>query len=453
MSAPTVPAADVVNGADVLDDLHAALATYVVLPSPEAADAVTLWVAVTHALPAFQHAPRLAIKSPEKRCGKTRLLDVLAGTCHRPLKSVNATVAAIFRSIGDEHPPTLLIDEADALFGTRRAAENNEDLRALLNAGHQRGQTALRCVGPQQTPTEFSTFSMAALAGIGDLPDTITDRAIVLTMRRRRSDEYVQQFRTRRDGPRLAELRDRLADWLNPHLDALADAYPDLPVEDRAADTWESLVAVADVAGGDWPARARHAAFTLTSENDEDDTERSLTTRLLADVRDIFTKRGASFLSSTELVEQLMLVEESPWNDFDFNARKLALRMRHFGIKPKSNGSVRGYSMETLADAFDRYLRQDPSAPVNVAADQHKRADGSGAADTWNRQSSATRQDEIAGQPAGLRVLTVPDDPPAQSVIDEADENRCDCGEPIPTHLRLCKPCIRRLQQEARTSI
>jgi hypothetical protein len=67
-------------GGDLLNDLHAALTKYVILPTPEAADAVTLWIAATHTLPAFQHAPRLAIKSPEKRCGKSRLLDVIAGT-------------------------------------------------------------------------------------------------------------------------------------------------------------------------------------------------------------------------------------------------------------------------------------------------------------------------------------------------------------------------------------
>ena len=118
------------DGAALLDELHDLLTTYVVLPTPEATDAVVLWIAATHALPAFQHAPRLAINSPEKRCGKSRLLEIIGGTCHQPLKSMNATVAAIFRSIGGDHPPTLLFDEADAMFGTKIKAEQNEDLRA-----------------------------------------------------------------------------------------------------------------------------------------------------------------------------------------------------------------------------------------------------------------------------------------------------------------------------------
>ncbi len=203
------------TGTELLDELHAAFLRYVVLPSAEAADAVTLWIAATHGQPAWQHAPRLGVQSPEKRCGKSRLLDVVEATCHAPLITVNATPSAIFRSIGTDDPPTLLIDEADAIFGTRKAAEQHEDLRALVNAGHGRGRPAIRCVGPNQTPTAFATFAMVALAGIGDcLPDTVTDRAIMVKMRRRAPGEHVAQFRHRRDALPLHGLRERLAAWV-----------------------------------------------------------------------------------------------------------------------------------------------------------------------------------------------------------------------------------------------
>lgn len=405
------------TGDGLLDDLHAALTKYVILPTPEAADAVTLWIAATHALPAFQHAPRLAIKSPEKRCGKSRLLDVIAGTCHRPLMSVNATVAAIFRSIGDEHPPTLLVDEADTMFGTKKAAEQNEEFRGLLNAGHQRGRPALRCVGPQQTPTEFPSFAMAALAGIGSLPDTITDRAVNVTMRRRRPDEQVAQFRTRRDGPILADLQDRLIEWGADSVAKLSDAEPTMPVEDRAADTWEPLVAVADHVGGTWPERARRACLALTAESEEADEEGSLNTRLLSDVRDIFAERSVSFLASPELVDALKRKSESPWDDFEFNARKLAYRLKDFGVKPGFNtaGTARGYRLEHLHDAFSRYLRQEASETVNVASDLHEPSDGSEASDASIRQTENKRQTETAGQHGIRRVLTIPDDPPAET--------------------------------------
>ena len=129
------------TGAALLDQLHDALTRYVILPSAHATDAVTLWIAATHAQPAWAHAPRLVIRAPEKRCGKSRLLDVVEATCHDPFLTVNASPAAVYRSI-TEDPPTMLVDEADTIFGTN--ADGNEDLRGLLNAGHQRNRPAKR---------------------------------------------------------------------------------------------------------------------------------------------------------------------------------------------------------------------------------------------------------------------------------------------------------------------
>src|ERR671936_3006683 len=185
MRVPAIPApAPDTQGAALLAELHTALCRYVVLPSGEATDAVTLWVAATHAQPAWEHAPRLAVVSPLKRCGKSRLLDVVAETCHGPLITINATIAAVVRSLGDD-PPTLLVDEADTLWGTRKQADANEDLRGLLNAGHQRNRPMLRWDVTSRELERLDTFAMAMLAAIGELPDTITDRAVVIRMRRR----------------------------------------------------------------------------------------------------------------------------------------------------------------------------------------------------------------------------------------------------------------------------
>ncbi|GHJ34624.1 hypothetical protein Sm713_02330 [Streptomyces sp. TS71-3] len=225
-------------GSSLLDELRAQIAKFVILPSAEALDAVTLWVAATHLQPAWQHAPRLAVVGPAKRCGKSRLLDVLTETVHEPMLTINTTPAAVFRSITAE-PPTLLVDEADTIFGTPKQAEKNEEMRGLLNAGHQRNRYVTRVVGNDHTPHRFAAFAMAALAGIGELPDTIMDRSVVIRMRRRAEGEYVKPFRSRRDIPGLHALRDRIAAWARPLLDEAADLEPEMPVEDRAADTWE----------------------------------------------------------------------------------------------------------------------------------------------------------------------------------------------------------------------
>jgi hypothetical protein len=292
---------------------------------------------------------------------------------HEPLKAVNATVPAIFRSLGD-HPPTLLFDEMDTMFGSRKAAEQNEDLRGLINAGFQRGQDVLRTVGPNHTPTAFPTFAMAALAGIGRLPDTIEDRAVVVVMKRRAPGEQVQPYRLRADQPRLLDLREELAEWSTTITDNLQNARPDLPVEDRAADTWEPLVALADAAGGHWPETARIACKSLVAEATSNDDEASLNVRLLSDIADTFAEEGSAFLNSPRLAILLTTISDAPWEDMGLNANKLSRRLRDYGIKPKRNstGTERGYRREDFADAFRRYLpvsRQklsEPSEPLEA---------------------------------------------------------------------------------------
>ncbi|POX82196.1 DUF3631 domain-containing protein [Mycobacterium kansasii] len=404
-------------GARMLDDLLGTLKRYVVFPDDHAAVAVALWIATTHALAAFECAPRLVITSPEKRCGKTRLLDVITGTCHRPLATANATVAAIFRSIGDDHPPTLVIDEADTIFGSKKVAENNEELRALLNAGHQRGRPALRCVGPMQTPTEFSTFAMVALAGIGTMPDTIVDRGVNITQRRRSAGEKVSQYRSRRDGPKLEQIRERLAKWAIDNIERLRQADPQMPVEDRAADTWEPLIAVADAAGGHWPDTARDACIALVNAADSADEDRSLATKLLTDIQATFTEHHTDFLPSGQLVTALRAIDDSPWSEFELNTSKLAYRLRNFNIKPgrDTTGKIRGYRLDMFTDAFSRYTRQNPSDPSETRPDQAQPSDGSKPSDGSGCQTESARQNENAGQHLYLTDLTGSDTPPAET--------------------------------------
>ncbi|WP_405000692.1 DUF3631 domain-containing protein [Kitasatospora cathayae] len=369
---PVSPVSPPTPGAELLSELRSAIARFVVLPSAHALDAVTLWVAATHLQPAWQHAPRLAVIGPAKRCGKSRLLDVITETVHDPLITVNATPAAIFRSITDK-PPTLLVDEADTLFGSIKAAEKNEDLRGLLNAGHQRNRPTLRVSGPEHKPMKFPTFAMAALAGIGDLPDTIMDRSVVIRMRRRAPGEQVAAFRSKRDTPALHRTRNSLRSWLAPLADTAADMEPPMPVEDRAADTWEPLVAVADLAGGDWPARARAACRAMTAHESGQDEDGGLKTRILADIRRVFTAGGNPDALSTEyLLTALNADSEAPWAEHGINgltARGLQLLLKDYGI---SSANIRfdrdtqrkGFTRNSFVDPWSRYCPEPVEQPA-----------------------------------------------------------------------------------------
>nr|WP_030816074.1 DUF3631 domain-containing protein [Streptomyces sp. NRRL S-337] len=351
------------EGSALLDELRAQIARFVILPTQQALDAVTLWVAATHLQPAWQHAPRLAVVGPAKRCGKSRLLDVLTETVHEPMLTINTTPAAVFRSITEE-PPTLLVDEADTIFGTPKMAEKNEEMRGLLNAGHQRNRYVTRVVGNDHTPRKFETFAMAALAGIGDLPDTIMDRSVVIRMRRRAEGETVRPFRSRRDTPALHQLRDRIAAWARPLLDEAADLEPVMPVEDRAADTWEPLVIVADLAAGPWPRLARAACAQMVAAEAAAEEEHPSGARILADIRRVFVaQREVNSLSTEELLHHLRQDAESPWAEWGRNglgARDLSAMLREFGIR---SGNVRmtdgtqrkGYMRNKFLDAWRRY--------------------------------------------------------------------------------------------------
>lgn len=360
---PEIPDAPPTEGDDLLRRLRALIARFVVLPSEAALDATTLWVAASHLQAAWQHAPRLAVVGPAKRCGKSRLLDVLAETVHSPVLTVNSTPAAVFRSITEE-PPTLLVDEADTIFGSPKMAEKNEEMRGLLNAGHQRDRYVLRVVGSDHTPHRFHTFAMAAIAGIGDLPDTIMDRSIVIRMRRRAEGERVSPYRTKRDSPALRAMRTDLARWTKPLADQALHLEPAMPVEDRAADTWEPLVIVADLAGGSWPRRARQACTRLVASEAESEEDQPGGARILADIRRIFhVGSDPDSIATDQLLFALNGDPEAPWAEWGrggLTPRGLAGMLREFGI---CSGNVRmgdgtqrkGYMRNKFADAWRRY--------------------------------------------------------------------------------------------------
>jgi hypothetical protein len=352
------------NGAQLLSDVYAFLGRFVAYPSEHAHIAATLWAAHTHLMDAWESTPRLAHLSPEPGSGKTRALEALELLVPRPLHAVNATPAALFRSVSSEDgPPSILFDEVDTVFGPR--AKDNEDVRGMLNAGHRRGATSLRCVvrGKTIEVEEFPAYCAVAMAGLGDLPDTILTRSVVIKMRRRSPTENVQPFRHRVHAPEGHAIRDRLTDWAASVEDKVTDAWPDMPdgIEDRNADVWEPLLAVADVADGGWPDRARVAAVALVA--DLRDGTPSLGIRLLQDIRDLFDDADDVALSTDALLTNLRGIEEGPWADLrgrELDSRGLANRLRKYEIRSRTirvgDATPKGYRREDFEDAWSRYL-------------------------------------------------------------------------------------------------
>ncbi len=350
-----VPWPEPVSGEAVLSELVAAFKRHLSL-ADGSAEIMTLWVLHTHTLDAWRITPRLAVLSPEKRCGKTTALETLSELVPRQLMASNISTAAVFRTI-ELARPTLIIDEADTFL------EGNSELRGVLNSGHGRSGSVIRIVGDDHEPRAFSTWSPVAIAMIGSLPDTLQDRSIVIGMRRRHSEEQVEPLRG--EGLNiLHELGRKCARWTSDHIDQMESAEPTIPesLHDRAADNWFSLFAIADTVGGDWPMHIRSIAErAITRVIDESD---SIGTDLLADIRDIIIKAAVESITSISVIERLNEMEDRPWLEFKnskpLNQRQLAGLLKPFGIKSKTirlgTTTAKGYTKQQFEDAFARYL-------------------------------------------------------------------------------------------------
>jgi hypothetical protein len=362
--------------ANLLDRLVAYIRRYVVL-SGEQLVVLALWVVHTHAFAAADTTPYLEITSAEKRSGKSRLLEVLDTVAARSWHTGRVTSAVLVRKVAREQP-ALLLDESDAAFkGDREYAET---LRGVLNAGFRRGGKASLCVGQGANITyeDFPVFSPKAIAGIGKLPDTVSDRAIKIELRRRARSESVERFRLRKVKDEAEKLRVEAAAWAEAHKDQLTGQEPELPEEldDRAQDICEPLLAIAEVAGGKWPERARKAVVALAGAAARQDSE-SLGVRLLRDIRDVFA--GATKLHTSTILEKLQADESKPWARLGgegLDARGLARLLQPYGIQPKQvrigDDSRKGYERENFEDAWERYCPlPDPSPDPSSETAKH----------------------------------------------------------------------------------
>jgi hypothetical protein len=371
----TPPRVDRSEGAALLNDVEGFLKRFIAYPSQQAPVAHVLWVAHAHLMSAWESTPRIAFLSPEPSSGKTRSLEITELVVPNAVSSVNVTPAYLFRKCGSESGATILFDEIDTVFGAK--AKEHEELRALLNSGHRRGATAGRCVvrGKIVETEEISSYAAVALAGLGWLPDTILSRSIIIRMRRRTVDERIEPYRRRVHAPVGEALQRRLAGWAATILNEATDARPDMPagVEDRNADMWESLLVLADIAGGQWPVRAREAAVALLVV--ARDVEPSLNIRLLGDLRTVFGVKDEALTTKT-ILARLHELEDAPWSDLKgkpLNDNQLARRLRQYEIKSKTirigDATPKGYTRADFHEAWRRYLPPLAEKPATSATD------------------------------------------------------------------------------------
>ena len=346
--------------AKLLDEVAAFLRRYVVLTDHQQRT-LALWVAHTYAIDAAYCTPYILIQSAEKRSGKTLLLEVLCLLAARAWFTGRVTAAVLVRKIS-RLGPTLLLDETDATFNGNK--EFSETLRGVLNSGYRRGGVYSICVkvDGEWVDQDFPVFCAKALSGIGILPDHVQDRGITIEMRRKLKTEETEKFRRRKVVQDAIPLADALATWAYEAVPILELTEPNIPekLNDRAADVWEPLLAIADMAGGEWPTWARQSAIALSGDPVQEDD--SLGVTLLKDIQRVFTDKKVDRLFSVDLASALVEFEESPWLDIrgkPLNAGKLAKMLKPFNIKPRqiriAASNLKGYLKEDFIDAWERY--------------------------------------------------------------------------------------------------
>jgi Protein of unknown function (DUF3631) len=358
--------------AELMDAIVGMVRRYVVFPLREQAIVIATWVVHTWLVRAFDYTPYLFVFSASKRSGKSRVLEVIELLARNPEKTEGANAAALIRSNSEDNPPTMLLDEMDALYSKKNDAEA-ENTRRFLNAGYRIGSKFLRCVGQGADikVSKFPAFCPKALAGINRcLPDTVLDRSIPIELVRQSRETRAERFREREVKKVVAPLRAELEAFVQRPglLDALRDARPVLPeaLNDRMQDITEPLIAIADLAGGHWPESLRSALVKLCGEEEDED----IGVKLLAAIKKVFDSHRADKLPTEKLLGYLVdSGDDAPWSlmwlddikqdKIQKAATKLARRLKPYKIKARKvrigKDAVQGYCRADFEGAWKTY--------------------------------------------------------------------------------------------------
>jgi len=359
------PFKDEVDGAVLLNTIAQKIKQHVILPDG-AVEPIAVWCLLTYSYEAFRILPLLGIVSPRKRCGKTTLLETLQGLVNKSLIASNISPAAVYRTI-EKYSPTLLVDELDTFI------KDNNELRGVLNSGHTRKSAyVVRLVGDNHEPVKFSTWGPKAVSMIGVLPSTLRDRAIVIKLKRKTPNESAVKLSIDFEDDCI-EIRRKCRRWADNNLRKLSTTSPNMPRtnNDRMADNWMPLFAIAEAVGGDWPELVKDSMMKMLDVSDDE-----ISQMLLEDIQDIFNSNGVERMFSGDLVEALKKMSERPWCDWNrgkgLTQNGLAKLLKPDGISSKDlriDDKIRkGYELDSFKDAFKRYITTLPPDPLVQSA-------------------------------------------------------------------------------------
>lgn len=337
----------------LLERVRSFVAEYIVATETDL-DTLALWALHTWVVNHYEVTPYLAVMSPVKRSGKTRLFEVLEKLTYHPMLTSNVSDAMLYRAI-DELQPTLLYDEIDQL-------QMKDSQKGVLNSGYRKGSGVLRMVGKE--PTTFSTYSPKGFASIGvSLPPTLLDRSIQIHLRRKLPSETVRAWREADARAEAEPIREALHGFADTFTRPTKPMTPPAFLNDREQELWTVLLELARLGGSEWHGRALAAAKALTDDAHREETDSAVL--LLSDIREVFNETGARRIWAKDLLKELQNLENGTYNGPALDSvRSLSAAIANFRIRAKqiymNKQNNNGYHVTDFSDAFTRYLPAPP---------------------------------------------------------------------------------------------
>jgi putative DNA primase/helicase len=348
----------------LFNELIQLIQSFVRLSSHEAI-AATLWIFHTYVIRKHTEeqicsfSPILQIFSPERACGKSTLMELLAELCPRSRQASNISAAAIYRVI-ERTQPTLFIDEADTFFASR------SDIIGILNDGYRQAGCVTKQGGRNFEETlDFHTWGAKCIAGIGRLPPTLESRCIQIKLKKKLpSEQVLRRSEALSNDPNLfLDFRRQLIRFTidNEQLLLNSAKLPSMNLfDDRVQDNWSGLLRIARHIDEEVYQEAIKAVRSLSDDEDQEDSEGI---ELLRDIFELNSGGLKGLTTSKRLVQLLIALPDSRWathSRIGLNTYELARLLKPFQIYPRQykieGVNQRAYDMALFEDVFARYL-------------------------------------------------------------------------------------------------
>lgn len=240
-------------------DVRQVLQAYVHLPDPRLYMLFATWIMGTYVYSLFSHFGYLFLYSETPRCGKTRAEEITSHLAFEATTPRNAPTPPSMRETA--------VDGGTAIFDTleRWKDKSTESFAAameLLDAGFRSGGVVTKMVSTgtgdwrQEIYQVYAPYMFAAISK-DSLTDTALDRSFVVQMARKSTKVKTRPYDARCENE-CVPIREKLYLAALAHASEIAAVYEStdlqrhvdgLGLNDRAADIWKPLLAIASAFG------------------------------------------------------------------------------------------------------------------------------------------------------------------------------------------------------------